>query len=99
METNQSQAIAEQNTVSQNADQNAAQASSQAPSVESKDQIKALLAEARNTREMLVGFASAVETGTYSGGKMIELAKGLSFLDAILRQNNAHIQNLQDRLK
>jgi hypothetical protein len=67
--------------------------------LEAKDEIKGLLAEARQTREMLAAFVSAVETGTYSGGQMMSVAKGMAFLDAILRQNNKHIHDLQERLK
>lgn len=63
-----------------------------------KAQIKGLLAEARNTRDMIVGFRSAVESGSYNGNKMLDLAKGLSFIEAILKQNNAHINDLQERL-
>lgn len=75
-----------------------AQASSLlACSDEEKAQLKALLAEARNTRDVLVGFRAAVEGGTYHGGKMLDIAKGLAFLEAILQQNNAHIHNLQER--
>lgn len=62
-------------------------------------QIQALLKEARSTRDVLVGFRSAVETGTYHGGKMLDIAKGLSFLEAILNQNQAHLHNLQARLE
>lgn len=65
---------------------------------ENKKEIQNLLAEARNTRDMLVGFRAAVESGSYHGSKMLELAKGLSFMDAILNQNQAHIRNLQERL-
>lgn len=61
-------------------------------------QIKGLLAEARNTREMLVNFEAAVTKGTFLGNQMLDLAKGLAFLDAILKQNSAHIANLQERL-
>jgi len=78
------------------------QASSQVPSAdpkaEERKQIKGLLAEARNTREMLVAFEAAVNSGTYNGNKMLDLAKGLAFLNAILGQNSAHIANLQERL-
>ena len=63
-----------------------------------KQQAKALLAEARNTRDMLVGFRSAVESGSYHGAKMMDLAKGMAFLEAILSQNNNHIKNLQVKL-
>jgi hypothetical protein len=69
------------------------------PTISEKDQTKNLLAEARNTRDMLVGFRAAVESGSFNGHKMMELAKGLAFLEAILNQNNAHIHNLQDRLE
>jgi hypothetical protein len=62
------------------------------------DQTKAMLAEARATRDMLVGFRAAVESGNYHGSKMLDLAKGLAFMEAILKQNNAHISNLQEKL-
>lgn len=77
------------------------QAQSTEPSEQPKDDKKAiqgLLSEARNTRDMLVGFRAAVESGTFHGAKMLELAKGLSFMEAILNQNQAHIRNLQERL-
>lgn len=64
----------------------------------SKTDLKALLAEARATRDMLVGFRSAVESGRYDGAKMLDLAKGMAFLEAILNQNQAHIKNIQDKL-
>ena len=60
-----------------------------------RETVKGLLREARNTREVLVAFKSAIESGTYAGAKMLALAKGLAFLDAILNQNKAHIINLQ----
>jgi len=47
---------------------------------------------------MLVGFRSAVESGSYHGAKMMDLAKGMAFLEAILSQNNNHIKNLQVKL-
>ena len=70
----------------------------QQPQVNEKDQVKGLLAEARNTRDMLVGFRAAVESGSYNGNKMFDLARGLAFLEAILKQNNQHIHNLQEKL-
>jgi len=63
-----------------------------------KAQVKSLLAEARNTRDMLVDFRAAVESGTYAGSRMLAVAKGYSFLEAILNQNQAHIKNLQERM-
>lgn len=65
--------------------------------VDEKAQLKALLAEARNTKIVLEDFRSAVNTGTYNGHQMLAIAKGLAFLDAILNQNKAHISNLQER--
>lgn len=85
-------------TLSSTPDSAVAQASSPKAS-ENKAELKAVLAEARNTRDMLVGFRSAVESGTYHGAKMLDLAKGLAFMDAILGQNNAHIKNLQERIE
>lgn len=72
--------------------------SSPVVSVNETEQTKAVLAEARATRDMLIGFRSAIESGTYHGAKMLDLAKGMAFLEAILKQNNAHIANLQERL-
>jgi hypothetical protein len=60
--------------------------------------IKKLLAEARQTYEMLTAFIVAVEKGTFIGYAMIDIAKGVSFLQAILNQNKNHISNLQERL-
>ena len=66
--------------------------------VDEKVQLKALLAEARQTKEMLEDFKAALYMGTFQGGKMLAIAKGVSFLEAILNQNKAHIQNLQTRV-
>ena len=60
--------------------------------------IKQNLADARNTRDVLVGFRAAVESGTYNGNKMLDLAKGLAFLSAILAQNNAQIHAIQEQI-
>lgn len=70
----------------------------EAPVVDDKVQLKALLAEARQTKEMLEDFKAALYMGTFQGGKMLAVAKGVSFLEAILNQNLAHIKNLQTRL-
>ena len=85
--------------VNGNVNQNALAVSDSSPALSEKTEVKALLAEARATREMLVSFASAIESGTFVGVQMINVAKGCAFLDAILRQNNAHIHNLQQRLE
>lgn len=96
METNQSQAT--ETPVDVTDSQINSAVSSPARS-EEKANIKALLSEARNTREMLMSFVSAVETGAFSGGQMMNVAKGMAFLDALLRQNNKHISDLQERVK
>jgi hypothetical protein len=66
---------------------------------EDRKQVEALLAEARNTKSMLEHFKGAVSGGRFDGGSMLALAQGLAFVDAILNQNKAHIDNLQGRLK
>lgn len=63
-----------------------------------KQQVRAVLAEARNTREVLLDFQSAVGNGTFQGQAMLALAKGQAFLNAIIAQNKNHIDNLQTRL-
>ena len=63
-----------------------------------KSQIEGLLREARNTRDMLIAFRGAIESSTYSGGKVRDLAIGLSFVETILKQNQAHLHDLQERL-
>lgn len=64
-----------------------------------RDQIRGLLNEARNTKAVLAEFDSAIRSGTFQGSQMMAVAKGLSFLAAILSQNKAHIDNLQLRLE
>lgn len=72
----------------------------QAPQLlDDRETIKALLAEARNTKTVLDEFDSAVKSGTFSGSQMLPLAKGLSFVTAVLAQHKAHIFNLQARLE
>ena len=70
---------------------------SQPNSVADRETVKKLLSEARSTREVLTEFRAAIEAGTFPGARMMAIAKGLSFLDAILMQNQAHISNLQGR--
>ena len=58
-----------------------------------KAQLKALLAEARNTRQLMTDFKAAIHTaGSFPGHAMLPVAKGLAFLDAILEQNKAPYQ-------
>lgn len=65
----------------------------------SNAELKALLAEARNTREVLMDFNTAIGNGTYQGHQMLAVAKGCAFLQAILGQNAAHIKSIQDKLE
>jgi hypothetical protein len=97
METSSTQESKDQEPLVNNPQPSAAPGLSPEPSAE-KAQIKQLLGEARGTRDVLVGFRAAVESGTFNGHKMMELAKGLAFLEAILNQNQAHVKNLQARL-
>ena len=69
-----------------------------APETSQQPSNKALLAEARATRDVLVDFRSAIESGNYNGHQMMKLAKGLAFLEAILAQNQAHIKRLSEVL-
>lgn len=66
--------------------------------VTDKVELKQVLAEARSNRDMLVDFREAVEDGTFHGSEMMAVAKGCAFLEAILKQNNAHIHSIQERL-
>jgi len=73
---------------------------SSGPSKEAKAQLKALLAEARNTRQLMTDFKAAIHNGgSFPGHAMLAIAKGLAFLDAILEQNRSHIKNLEERLE
>jgi len=67
--------------------------------LDEKAQLKQLLSEARNTKDVLDGFIGAIRGGRFDGGAMMSLAKGLAFLDAIRGQNIAHIKNLQERVE
>lgn len=53
------------------------------------------LKEAKNTRDVLVGFRYAIEVGQYPGKQAMSIAKGLAFLDAIIMQNDAHVKALE----
>ena len=75
-------------------------APSNVQSKEEKAQLKALLAEARNTRQLMTDFKAAIHNGgSFPGHAMLAIAKGLAFLDAILEQNRSHIKNLEERLE
>jgi hypothetical protein len=76
-----------------------AQSSEPSTQPDDKAQLKSLLGEARQTKEVLDGFIGAIRGGRFDGGAMMDLAKGLAFLDAIRNQNMAHIKNIQERLE
>lgn len=68
-------------------------------SLDEKVQLQAMLSDARNTKLVLEEFDSAVKAGTYQGHHMIAIAKGLSFIAALLGQTKGHIATLQEKLK
>lgn len=70
----------------------------QSPEVGSKQMDKQMLAEARQTRELLVAFDAAIQKGTFEGHSMLAIARGLAFLNVLLDQNKGHIKTLQDRV-
>jgi len=47
---------------------------------------------------VLEDFELAIKNGTFHGREMMAIAKGISFVEAILSQNKAHVDNLQQRL-
>lgn len=77
---------------------NYAKASTNSPA-EDKVALQGLLSEARNTKLVLEEFEAAIKHGTFQGVHMMALAKGCAFLTAVINQNKAHVQNLQERLK
>lgn len=72
-------------------------AASTAPNTPESGQVKRLIAEARATRELILAFQAAVQAGSYPGAKVVALAKGLAFLEAIAQQNQAHLATLQSK--
>jgi len=86
-------------TESTNVQEVSTEPSIQTPLRDDKIQIQSLLAEARNTKEMLEHFRGAICGGTFDGGSMMAIAKGVAFLEAIMNQNKSHIKNLQERLE
>ena len=57
--------------------------------------LKKLLADTREQKAIVAAFKSAVESSTYHGSSVMAIAKGISFLEAVLMQTQAHIANLQ----
>lgn len=68
--------------------------SPEAPSPE----LSAQLAEAKATRDVLVRFADAIKDGEFRGADAMNIAKGLAFLDAIILQNQAHVEALEAKV-
>ena len=66
------------------------------PSTGPSPELSAARTEAKNTREVLLGFRNAVSDGTFAGKNAMAIAKGLAFLDAIIAQNQAHVTALEE---
>lgn len=64
-----------------------------------KQELQGMLAQARNVREMLTNFKAACEGATVSGHVVVRMAIGLQWLESMLRQNKADIDNLQAKLE
>ena len=69
------------------------------PALDNTAELKGMLAQARNVREMLENFKAACEGSTVSGHVAVRMAIGLQWLDSMLRQNKTDIQNLQTKLE
>jgi|WetSurMetagenome_2_1015567.scaffolds.fasta_scaffold153635_1 hypothetical protein len=65
------------------------------PSIGPSPELSAALTEAKNTRDVLIGFRNAVSDGNFAGEDAMSIAKGLAFLDAIIAQNQAHVAALE----
>ena len=63
-----------------------------------KEEIKALLAQARNVKSMLEDFKAGIEGCTFSGHVAVRIAIGLQWLESMLRQNKNDIERLQGEL-
>jgi hypothetical protein len=63
-----------------------------------KAELTGLLANARNVKEMLENFKAACEGATVSGHVAVRFAIGIQWLESMMRQNKADIQNLQNKL-
>ena len=61
-------------------------------------EIKALLAQARNVKEMIENFKAACEGATVSGHVAVRFAIGIQWLESMLRQNKSDIERLQGEL-
>lgn len=68
-------------------------------SIDDRVQMQSLLSEARNTKLVLEEFDTAIKNGTYQGHQMMAIAKGLSFVSALIGQTKGNIEALQARLK
>lgn len=61
-------------------------------------ELKRLLSQARNVKEMLENFKSACEGATVSGHVAVRFAIGIQWIESMLRQNKQDIENLQAKL-
>ncbi len=63
--------------------------------VESHQDLRGMLANARNTKQMLEDFLAAIQGATVSGHVVYRLAIGIQFLETLLKQSKADIERLQ----
>jgi hypothetical protein len=64
-----------------------------------KQELKQMLAQTRQTREMLTDFQVAIQNGSYNGHQSTAIAIGLQFLASMLKQNKNDIERLQNEAK
>ncbi len=70
----------------------------QATSQPASQNLKALLSQARGTREMLQQFKAAIDDCTVHGSHVYALALGVQFLNTLLSQAKGDIEALQQRI-
>lgn len=63
------------------------------------EQLNGMLANARNTKDMLEGFIAAINGSQISGHVIYRMAIGIQFLETLLKQSKGDIERLQEALK
>jgi hypothetical protein len=99
MESSSSPNVAESTQVIQSPEESPRACDPGSQAASKKAELAGLLTQARNVKEMIENFKAACECSTVSGHVAVRMAIGLQWLDSMLRQNKADIQNLQDKLK
>ena len=62
-------------------------------------ELKALLSQARGTKQMLEDFLAAIHGSQVSGHVVYRLAIGIQFIEHLIKQNKNDIERLQTELK